>query len=477
MPKVRKSVRLKWPVGPLYFRRAGGKNPHAWAGLKMRSADWYLDALATTMREAGDLERYVGIEMALDGALASMCAAVDAAGSGLADKFIRTARLPTAENETSTARWRSVYSFASAVGVTLPSEYAVSEAFAGFASSEPTGWFSQLAALRDRAVRHNVLVRRTSIGGDFRGRFLDVPGVGPREPIEYLESMREKVNQIVELLVADIDLIPKLLAAKTDAERSHRPKQRALPDLLSRARVLTPSDRNGGAPESDKAVSPVTLLLSGNVLELIEQLDERRLSRFTRFHEQVLHRLGGEVNSNEWALSEPSVAELVDLAIERVTQVRIDDAVDLLAAVVADSVLRSPSPERIERHNTFLGFVGGLREAHIRLLEALGEARAAFDSAVRSRQVEFPSRATERLATILPDLAAALDSIAAELTEAGLVKPARENGMTVVGESIGDPFLKRIELSDYGAWIIEQLRGPFVVADRRILDRIASPKD
>jgi len=54
----------------------------AWVRYKLRSAEWYIQALELVGEEVG-FDRYVGVEMALDGALASLCGAFDAAVGGL----------------------------------------------------------------------------------------------------------------------------------------------------------------------------------------------------------------------------------------------------------------------------------------------------------------------------------------------------------------------------------------------------------
>ncbi len=47
------------------------------------AADWYLQALEESFRQTGDLDRFVGVEMAFDGFLAACSSAFDAAVSGL----------------------------------------------------------------------------------------------------------------------------------------------------------------------------------------------------------------------------------------------------------------------------------------------------------------------------------------------------------------------------------------------------------
>lgn len=242
MPKIPKSVRVKWPVGPHYVRWVDGNGINAWARFKIKSADWYLDTLVIVGREAGNLDRYAGIEMALDGVLSSLCAAVDAAGWGLLDAFTRSVKTSeTGRGAVVTKGWESVFGLARAMRITLPSEVAVSKALAGMDSDAPEGWYAQLLQLRERAVQHNVLVRRFNVG-DKSGRFVDVPGLGPCRPIKYLKQVRKDANKLVKVLLADIDALPKLLAPKSKAKRKNHPGRRPLPDLMARAHVVYPLD-------------------------------------------------------------------------------------------------------------------------------------------------------------------------------------------------------------------------------------------
>ena len=54
----------------------------AWANYKLRCSDWYIHLLDQRNQDCG-FERLVGIEMTLDGALASLYSAFDAAVAGV----------------------------------------------------------------------------------------------------------------------------------------------------------------------------------------------------------------------------------------------------------------------------------------------------------------------------------------------------------------------------------------------------------
>ncbi|MDA8290613.1 MAG: hypothetical protein M0Z33_02880 [Actinomycetota bacterium] len=239
MGKIPKSVRLKWPVGPHYLRWVDGRGAHAWARYKVKSADWYLGALQITARAAGDLDRYVGIELALDGVLTAMCAAVDAAGCALLDAVVRAAGRPESDaSYLDVGEWDGALEIARGAGISLASEHAILDALEGSGSRSPQGWLAQVRLLRDRAVRHNVLVRRFSVSGEPPGRFVDVPGLGPRRPIDHLKSTRRKVHELVELLLRDVDTLAGAVPPDSDEGGPRRIGPRPLPDLSARARVL-----------------------------------------------------------------------------------------------------------------------------------------------------------------------------------------------------------------------------------------------
>jgi hypothetical protein len=242
VPKVPDSVALTWPVGPHYLRWVDGKGVHAWARYKIKSANWYRAALVIAVEEAGDLDRYVGVQMALDGALGSLCAAVDAAGWGLLEAVERVGRVADSDRAShERGNWESAFELARGATVALSCESVVVEALAGSGSLSPEGWLAQLRMVRDQAVRHNVLMRRFSVDQSRPGRFIEVPGLGQRRPVEYLKSVRKQVGVLVELLLDDIDMLvePRALAAEAERAGSSRPRQ--LPDLSARAGMDRPS--------------------------------------------------------------------------------------------------------------------------------------------------------------------------------------------------------------------------------------------
>ncbi len=79
------SLPIDWPVGPQFVELDPREGVYAWVAFKLMSADWYLDRLEQLVAVLPRVEHQVGVEMALDGVLASLCSAVDAACAGVID--------------------------------------------------------------------------------------------------------------------------------------------------------------------------------------------------------------------------------------------------------------------------------------------------------------------------------------------------------------------------------------------------------
>lgn len=227
-----------WPLGPHYLRWVTGKGADAWARYKLKSADWYLKALESAEHEVG-LDRHVGVLMAIDGVLSSLCAGVDAAGHALLDEVEHLAGTsgrplhpvppPVPED------WTGVLALAERVGAELGSARAIAKALGGDEPEEPDGWLSQLRRLQRLAVRRNVLLRRPSVEGGSRSRLLDVPGLGQRPVTRYLETTCRRADGLVEALLADVESL-----ADERLRLTPRPSggESTLPDLAKRADVL-----------------------------------------------------------------------------------------------------------------------------------------------------------------------------------------------------------------------------------------------
>jgi hypothetical protein len=67
----------QWPIGPHYAHRYPGET--GWTYFKLAAAEWYLTTLRDMDKVLPELDRFMGVEMALDGCLSSAGSSVDAA--------------------------------------------------------------------------------------------------------------------------------------------------------------------------------------------------------------------------------------------------------------------------------------------------------------------------------------------------------------------------------------------------------------
>jgi len=247
-----KAIKVKWPVGPHYSRWVKSKGNHSWVYYKLKTANWFLKTLRKTVRRAGKVDRYAGVEMAMDGVLNALCAAFDAAVSLLARALETANGMPElSRTPTESLGWDHAATLAAAAGVRLDSAADVAAALAGSGAPEPTGWLAQLQRLRDLSARENRLVPHWNLGDD-PGQFVDVPGLGLQEPLPYLGAARDQMEALVTRVLTDVDAI-STSGRPRDGGRS-KSQARPLPDLSARARLVTPSRPRGSRgmrPRSD----------------------------------------------------------------------------------------------------------------------------------------------------------------------------------------------------------------------------------
>ena len=255
MAQLPKAIKVKWPVGPLYSRWVKGKGNHAWVHYKLKSANWYLSTLSKTLRRVGKVDRYAGVEMALDGVLTNLCAAFDAAVSVLARALETANGIPEMTRmPTESLGWDRAATLATAASFHLDCAVEVTAALSGNEALEPSGWLAQLQRLRDLSARENRLVPHWALGRGDPGQFVDVPGQGLQEPVAYLRSTRDSVEDLIDLILKDVEAV-------TTTGRSHRRSRskslpgRPLPDLSARARIVTPgrtrTPRGAGMARTD----------------------------------------------------------------------------------------------------------------------------------------------------------------------------------------------------------------------------------
>lgn len=246
--RPQKGLQVRWPAGPHYQKQFKVKARQAWPYYKLGTADWYLSTLREIDANVKKLDRLVGVEMAIDGAVQALGATFDAAVYALISSLEGGANLPNEQRiPEQLANWTALIDQAEAFGVNLRSAPDVFIALAEDDPNSPTGWLAQLLLLRQRCSRHDPLIRHWVVGSEAPIICIDVPGGEPRPPIEYLSGVRDLVEQLLELMLEDLELIRRgrVYTAgeeddSDDAEHNSSSPDGELPDLLRRAGITTP---------------------------------------------------------------------------------------------------------------------------------------------------------------------------------------------------------------------------------------------
>lgn len=201
---------VAWPAGPHYFELTGSEGPVAWVRYRVWAADWYVRTLREVAGSDGNYDRFVGVELTLDGVLNSLSSAFDA-GTALLIDGAETAleipeddRLPVHKYSWTTARdvlkrapigtdpdgtsndevWRVILD--------------IDNALAGERSPNPSGWLAQLRRLRNHVAHQDTLARHHNVGGPstvraFGGRDVDA--------FTHLAVACDKVSDLTEEMV------------------------------------------------------------------------------------------------------------------------------------------------------------------------------------------------------------------------------------------------------------------------------------
>lgn len=217
-PSIPTEIMVPWPLGPLYYELPGadGMNARSWVNYKLTATRWHTGTLGKLIDEAG-FQRYIGIEMALDGALASLNGAFDATAAGLigaAEMYLQkddqelVLTLPYKFNDellmerlSELKRQRLDFEVDRIVeDVTAALEI-------GPDRDHPTGWLQQLRRLRNVPVHQNSAPRHIDvIVGTDTVTGISVAGHG-KDPVEYLVDATEKVSALTSPVLDLIDYI------------------------------------------------------------------------------------------------------------------------------------------------------------------------------------------------------------------------------------------------------------------------------
>jgi hypothetical protein len=206
MAQRRTTMQVNWPVHPRY-NELDPLGPHgyaAWAHYKLWSADWYLRVLRDLGEgQVPDYDRYLGVEMAIDGVTAALCGAFDTAVVALttATEANYPEHVPTRFMTSGWTRYKRVADKPN-VG-RAPCASAVEAALEGERADQPKGWMAQLRRLRNRVTHETTAARGHYAGGGTDRCDIKVPGLGDVDPVEYLNEMSGKVRGLVMLVLSD----------------------------------------------------------------------------------------------------------------------------------------------------------------------------------------------------------------------------------------------------------------------------------
>jgi hypothetical protein len=223
---------VQWPVGPDYddwvgAGGAGADDAGAWVAFKLKSATFHIDTLEA-VGEAAGFARLVGIEMALDCSLASLCGAFDASVAGI----IRAAELYFAQAGTSNIPWppipvhryswrncrRAVLECLLDEGLDYDILSMIEEVDLALENRDthPLGWLIELQRLRNCTVHQQSLSRHidVQVGGTASSVVYEltigerVDGTGavirpgrPEHPVSYLRGVHARVHDLTEKMV------------------------------------------------------------------------------------------------------------------------------------------------------------------------------------------------------------------------------------------------------------------------------------
>jgi len=194
---------ILWPTGPGFNRPIKTKKLKAWAKYKMEAADWYLDALLAMSLQDGRVDRVLGVEMAVEGVIQSLCSAFEVMICALTQSIEKAAGVP-ADHRTPRhlVSWSRLAATAKVFDIDLASTLSVSAALLGEHSEQPEGPLAQLFILRSRAAVQDLLVDDADdANADLR---IDVPGRGPLPLVDYLFEGRNLVGELLETILHDI---------------------------------------------------------------------------------------------------------------------------------------------------------------------------------------------------------------------------------------------------------------------------------
>lgn len=197
-----------FPAGPPYSELLASDSDMAWIRYKVWAADWYTETLGDLGARFGGYDRRVGIEMAIDGALSSICGAFDASIALLIIAAER--RLNTSEaNCTKPHRydWRRFEQLiADTVVEALPGMSdmtdEVNAALGGQYDDIPTGWLAIIRRLRNRITHQTSLPRTWAFDPrSTSDTVVGITSITDLDPFEYLKTSCNQISDLTERMI------------------------------------------------------------------------------------------------------------------------------------------------------------------------------------------------------------------------------------------------------------------------------------
>jgi hypothetical protein len=197
-----------FPAGPRYSELLGSDPQIAWIRYKVWTADWYTETLGDLGTRFGGYDRQVGIEMAIDGALSSLCGAFDASIALLATVAEKSLNTPKA-NRTKPHNydWNR---FKQQIHGTTVEDLSgmgdmideVDAALEGKKGDIPTGWLAVLQRLRNRATHQTSLLRTWTVDQHTGSHtVVGLTSIPDLDPFSYLKISCNCVSDLTEQMV------------------------------------------------------------------------------------------------------------------------------------------------------------------------------------------------------------------------------------------------------------------------------------
>ena len=212
-PLLEPPSQIPWPVGQHLVDLSATAATAAladdpWVDLKLRAARWYIGVLQELSASSG-LDRYAGVEMALDGCLSNISGAVDAALGRLILALERQAGAsPSPEH---TYKLELAEKFMRQGSGNAPSVGRLRAALGVDSQGVPVGWLAELRRLRNRSTHHATLSRHfevevhepAEVSSPAAIKLSLQGGSGSVEPTAWLESCLRQATELSNDLLLD----------------------------------------------------------------------------------------------------------------------------------------------------------------------------------------------------------------------------------------------------------------------------------